>query len=680
MPDPITQQQFITAGESKKQPVFLEDVFRSDYYRGQNIAVSNGYGPNLADFGGMTWTKCTSATQYWSIRDTVRGANKWMPCSSTMADQTGNGSYQFLTTGQNCGTDGYNGDANQDFTSCSFRKAAGFFDIVTYTGTGVARTISHNLGSVPGAIVVKNTTDTGNWVFGHKLMNGGSNDWHYSMFWNAVDTKDASDSNWNHTAPTASVFSIGSSNHVNQSGQTYIAYLWASGDDAESQVFGREGEEEHIVKCGSYIGNGSSQSINVGFKPDWWIIKSVDAGGTTDWLWQDKYITGSVSKTGYHDNDRLYFTSNAGKTGLMRMMPKTGGINANVKGFHIESEASNYNANSNRYIYIAVRSPDKWVCRDGSTGVDGENGVPSQYFTTSQGTSAGSCPNGTFPTNFGPDVMYFREYVSSDNTYMGTRDCKTQTNGYTWQMNTTAQATAGVSSNAWYSSRGMHSSYNSQYQAWMWKKGPGCTHVWYQGNNQNATIYHDLGAAPELIIWKALDRSDENPLWHYGLNNGVNAEYYMVKTNSRNGQVDSRGDWVPNTASGLNPTWNSFKVGTGSPVNASNCMNVASLYRSVPGMSKVGYYQGNSSGLTITTGFQPRYMWLKRTNANDSRFYYLDTVRGWGAGNDQWLEFSDQSGQQGWDFGAPTATGFTLTGGNSHTNATGNNYIYYAHA
>ena len=182
------------------------------------------------------------------------------------------------------------------------------------------------------------------------------------------------------------------------------------------------------------------------------------------------------------------------------------------------------------------------------------------------------------------------------------------------------------------------------------------------------------------MIFKALNRSDENPLWHHGLNNGVNAKYYMVNTASRNGQVDSRGDWIPNTADGLDPTWNSFKVGTGSPVNANSSMNVVSLYRSVPGMSKVGYYQGDSSGLTITTGFQPRYMWLKRTNANDSRFYYLDTLRGWGAGDDEWLEFSAQSGQQGWNFGAPTSTGFTLTGGNGHTNATGNNYIYYAHA
>ena len=56
MTDPITQQQFLTAGESKVEPVFLEDVFRSDYYRG-NTAVSSGHGPNLLDEGGMTWTK-----------------------------------------------------------------------------------------------------------------------------------------------------------------------------------------------------------------------------------------------------------------------------------------------------------------------------------------------------------------------------------------------------------------------------------------------------------------------------------------------------------------------------------------------------------------------------------------------------------------------------------------------
>ena len=678
MTDPITQQQFITAGESKVEPVFLEDVFRSDYYTG-NTAVSSGYGPNLLDEGGMTWTKCTSATQYWSIRDTARGPNLWMSCADSHSNQTGNGSYAFLTTGQTSGTDGVNGDSNQQFTSCSFRKAKGFFDVVSYTGNSTNRTIAHNLGCVPGAIVVKKTNGVGNWIFGHKDVNGGSNPWNYNMRFNSTDAQSANNTMWNDTAPTASSFSVGTSADVNETGGEYIAYLWASGD-ADSQVFGREGAETNIIKCGTYTGNSGSQSINVGFRPDWWLIKSIDSGGTTDWMWQDKFITGNISKSGYGDNDRLYLSTNLGKQGLMRMAPKSGGLNGNIKGFNIESEGTNYNTNGNRYIYIAVRSPDYAVCRDGSTGVDGENGVASQYFTMSQGTSGSSCPPGCFPANFAPDVMYFRQYNGSDHTAMATRDMKTQSDGYTWPMDTTTDANTGGSSDAWYSSKGMHRNYNSNYQAWMWKKGPGMTYVWYEGTNTNATIYHDLGAVPEMMIFKALNRSDENPLWHHGLNNGVNAKYYMVKTNSRNAQFDSRGDWIPNTASGLDPTWNYFKVGSGSPVNANSSMNVVSLYRSVPGMSKVGYYQGDSSGLTITTGFQPRYMWLKRTNANDSRFYYLDTVRGWGAGDDEWLEFSAQSGQQGWNFGAPTSTGFTLTGGNSHTNATGNNYIYYAHA
>ena len=676
MTDPITQQQFLTAGESKVEPVFLEDVFRSDSYRG-NTAVSSGHGPNLLDEGGMTWTKCTSATQYWSLRDTVRGANLWMACSESHANQTGNNSYAFLTTGQTSGTDGVNGDSNQNFTSCSFRKAKGFFDIVSWSGNSSNRTISHNLGCVPGAIVVKKTNGVGNWIFGHKYLNGASNAWHYNMRFNARDPAYANATMWNNTAPTASNFSVGTSADVNETGGEYIAYLWASGD-ADSQVFGREGAETNIIKCGTYTGNGSSQTINVGFRPDWFIIKQAD-GGDYDWSWWDKYHMGGVTTTGYSDGSTIRLHNNTGMQGLMRMTTTGGGQAPGHRGFHIESEGSNFNLNGQQYIYIAVRSPDMHVCRNGSTGDDGENGVPSQYFEINHGNSASSNPNGCFSANFGPDVGYFRQYNGSSSTWMSTRDSKTQTNAYAWPMNSNTKATTGWSGDAYNGSKGWQYNYNSNYVAWMWKKGPGMTYVWYYGNGNNRTIYHDLGAVPELILWKALDRNDQNPLWHYGLNNGVNAGYYMVATESRGGQVDSRGDWLP-SGSGLQPTATTFEVGPNSPTNNNSSQVVCSLYRSVTGISKVGYYQGNSSGQTITTGFQPRYMWLKRTNTSDSRFYYLDTTRGWAGGNDQWLEFSDTAGQQGWDFGAPTSTGFTLTGGNSHTNANGNNYIYYAHA
>ena len=106
----------------------------------------------------------------------------------------------------------------------------------------------------------------------------------------------------------------------------------------------------------------------------------------------------------------------------------------------------------------------------------------------------------------------------------------------------------------------------------------------------------------------------------------------------------------------------------------------ALLFSSVPGISKLGSFSGSSSSQTITCGFQPRFLIIKnRTNANS--WFVLDTLRGWGSGNDNFLLLDTQSPQDGnYDIGAPTSTGFTLTGGNSHTNANGNNYIYYAHA
>ena len=59
----------------------------------------------------------------------------------------------------------------------------------------------------------------------------------------------------------------------------------------------------------------------------------------------------------------------------------------------------------------------------------------------------------------------------------------------------------------------------------------------------------------------------------------------------------------------------------------------------------------------------------------------FDTFRGWTAGNDQMMELSDNAAQSSsFDYGEPTATGFTITTGQSATNNNGDTYLYYAHA
>ncbi len=103
-------------------------------------------------------------------------------------------------------------------------------------------------------------------------------------------------------------------------------------------------------------------------------------------------------------------------------------------------------------------------------------------------------------------------------------------------------------------------------------------------------------------------------------------------------------------------------------------------FSSVDGISKVGNYDGSSSTVTVTTGFQPRFVIIKRTDvAND--WYVLDTVRGWTSGVDQAIKLNVNHSQfNSHDLGAPTSTGFTVASTNAGWNINGGKYIYYAHA
>ena len=107
------------------------------------------------------------------------------------------------------------------------------------------------------------------------------------------------------------------------------------------------------------------------------------------------------------------------------------------------------------------------------------------------------------------------------------------------------------------------------------------------------------------------------------------------------------------------------------------------LFKSIAGISKVGSYTGSGSGntQTITTGFQPRFVIIKDYTGGSNPWYVLDTTRGWASGNDDILQLNDTAAAlTGNDWGEPTATGFTVTGGGINLNSSSNKYIYYAHA
>ena len=144
----------------------------------------------------------------------------------------------------------------------TFRRAPGFVDVVAYTGTGSTRTVSHNLGAVPELIIVKSRSRAINWMVQDKN-NGATN----YMQINSTNGTITSSGVWNDTEPTNSVFTV-SSNSVNWSGETFIAYLFASLDG--------------ISKVGSYTGTGSNINVDCGFTAGarFVLIKQSEPAGT----------------------------------------------------------------------------------------------------------------------------------------------------------------------------------------------------------------------------------------------------------------------------------------------------------------------------------------------------------------------------------------------------------------
>ena len=153
--------------------VYTEDVFHTQIYDGTNNTQTITNGIDLASKGGLVWLKQTELpAEYHALVDTERGRTKILYTSDT--------NDEYVTSEANSSTHdliSFNSDgftlgqvsfinanhANKKNVSWTFRKQPGFFDIVTYDGdNGSSKLIPHNLGSVPGFIIVKCTSHDAN--------------------------------------------------------------------------------------------------------------------------------------------------------------------------------------------------------------------------------------------------------------------------------------------------------------------------------------------------------------------------------------------------------------------------------------------------------------------------------------------------------------------------------------
>jgi hypothetical protein len=157
---------------------YIEDVFSTWLYTGTGASQSISNGVDLSANAGMVWIKSRSATTDNFLFDTARGVNSEINSNTTDASTTlANSLTAFNTNGFTVGSATGIGTSSATYASWTFREQPKFFDVVTYTGNGVpGRQIDHLLGSVPGSVILKATSTTGDWLVNHRSVTSGDLD------------------------------------------------------------------------------------------------------------------------------------------------------------------------------------------------------------------------------------------------------------------------------------------------------------------------------------------------------------------------------------------------------------------------------------------------------------------------------------------------------------------------
>ena len=282
----------------------------------------------------LLWLKRRDGSDNHILFDDVRGVTKGLYSDLTnaednLADSLSSFDSNGFTLGADTASSGtINGSSETYVAWCWKESATAGFDIVSYTGNGSNRTISHSLSAVPKWMIHKSRDNSSyNWgVYHHKL--SPSDERNLNLNTNGAANVDSGGVYYNSTDPTSSVFSVGTNVGYNKSSDDYIAYLWS--------------EKQGFSKFGSYTGNGNANGATVwcGFSPAFVLIKSTASGVWR--LWDNKRDSINPNTANFQTNaaDAEYDHSSVA-------------IDFLSSGFKARSTDSSYNGSGTTYVFMA---------------------------------------------------------------------------------------------------------------------------------------------------------------------------------------------------------------------------------------------------------------------------------------------------------------------------------------
>lgn len=529
-----------------------------------------------------------------------------------------------------------------------------------------SQTFGHGMGSEPDCLWVINTDQTG---YEKRVYFKDVNSWDGFLKLNATDALYTSGINSTVNSSTFSLQWTGSSTNADW---LFIAFKSIAG----------------FSKFGTFTGSSRKRTpVHLGFAPATVILKNTSS--TSDWyIYDNKRPSSGLPFSGYNNQRRDgYYES---KRSVLRFDTQAEGSDPTIRfaegGFVLNG--TNFASGTWSYMAFAKDPLATTPSLANSFKTVTYTGSGSNQDITSVGFRPGltwiKCRSQAKGHNLHDQVrvMHNSSLTSSSTAAENNENhlTKTLSNGFTVN-----DVDSGSSNENTFT-----------YVAWNWKAAEhpsiltsgtidsivsanpaaGFSIVKWNGNGSASTIGHGLSSAPEMVITKRLSGVSDWYTYHKDLNSGTNPAYNFIKLNSSDAEI-------VNASSG-GSIWNSTSpsstvINIGTSLSGSSDEYVAYCFHSVSGYSKIGSYSGGSTGSSnvITTGFQPDWIMIKRTDTADD-WTIIDSVRGDGASSKRIIVNTSEVEKSAISIWFPTSTGFYFSGTGASYNSSGGTYIYAA--
>ena len=323
---------------------------------------------------------------------------------------------------------------------------------------------------------------------------------------------------------------------------------------------------------------------------------------------------------------------------------------------------------------------------------------PSLYMNTKLYTGDGAASHAITGVGFQPDWVWLKNRSGADNNSLNDvvrgANKNLVSNNANSEATTTDQLMSFNSDGFTVGASGSANTNGNNFVGWNWKAGTavsgsttgsgtaktytgsvnttsGFSIIKYVGNGTAGhTIPHHLGAAPQMIIVKALSTNDD---WMVGHTAAGFNQFMILNSTAR----DATGTQFNSTV----PTSSVFSIGSNNNMNQNNNSFVAYSFTNIKGFSKFGGYtgNGNADGTFVYTGFKPAFVMVKLVSAAGEDWFICDNKReGYNAENNRLLPNlnSAESTDSPIDI---VSNGFKARTSGANVNA-GEDYLYAAFA